>query len=1513
MSANLKVIDPEFPNHVYRLKKALYGLKQAPRAWYDKLSSFLIEHGFTKVHQSPRGIFISQSQYAIELLKKHGLDECVSMSTPMATERLDADLQGTPTDQTTYRRMIGGLMYLTASRPDIAFATFICACYQACLMVKHLKEVKRIFRYLRQSYNMGLWYPKDSGFELIAYSDEDHAGCKDDCKSTSGGLQFLVGKLMIIWMRTQLLDYGYKYNRIPMYYDSKSAIAISCNPVQHSKTKHIDIQYHFIKEHVEKGTIEIYFVGTEYQLADLFSKALPKERFEYLVHRIAERHHQFQDNRSSAAHGKKLCKIFSKCLTTRVTGWDQPPLQIMQMMYCFVNNIHVDYAELLWEGLYYSLHHPTSLIPYPRFTKIIVSHYMTIFPDISRRARDKYHNLQDNDIMKNIFNSGRHKDKVGMQIPAWMITEEMKHTEHYRMYAEVFGIDVPLTQSQPTESTQGTHRTPSAPRSPNPNKEAAESSAPRRSTVIRLRIPKRRSTRLTPPAPVPNVDKADEMILQDTLQVSLAEHKSREEQEARENVALVDEHLESEEIEKMVDGQENVVDDSSFPRNDESNIPNTRIEPRSNKESPEVEITKDKEVEITKDKEVEITKETPVVDITNVVIPVNVNDEDEEITDEVYELKRREKGKIVEETRNSPIPTLIRSPRIHTNLNLQHIKEQVKQVPEQVRNQVPVYVAEGLILERQKAKEETERLIAKAILQERGNIQAQISTQIENAIANVIPSQVDASVRSYMSGHILYVHPAQSQTDNILFQKIKQYQLYLAMKVDPQLQQQDIAIWLALQMKFERNTVPQTACRTPVVRQRDQDDPHDDYKEVEITKETPVVDITNVVIPVNVNDEDEEITDEVYELKRREKGKIVEETRNSPIPTPIRSPRIHTNLVSLDTEKLQELTDTHTTSSSSSPHTKLSKMNRLLSLFKTKPTRFKHYKSFFQELQGRYGYLFAHLRARFMPRKSFDTLANNLHDVMVETLPTMVDKHIKEQVMKQVPKQVWNQVLVYVAEGLILERQKAKEETERLIAKAILQERGNIQAQILTQIENAIANVIPSQVDASDYPHDDAHPEGENSAKWQKTLEYEAYVSGEPSSGQVFQVEQAPSTSGNQEQDDDFDFWTDSYASDDDEIPTKQVSQDIMEEVSLTIDEAKLRKMADEMLRQRCTAGDEHQYHIDQMKNFLKSNIVWESRKEILVSLHPRKTTPLVHSCQQDPEALALSLINQDLLYLKKGNSRPEKIVLSLHKFPAVIFNDDDIKERTSRWKEPRKPKEEVYSNSMIIQVVKTYWELGHEHKFIIEIVARRANKYLVSITDPDYKNLNKNDIEDIYLLIMNGKVPNYADTGLLWSLSVFIRSTVIWERVHDFQLGIESYQQKVNLASPTMTFPGIKDHEMFSIIYKHVHGIIYKNSKKEKRVIRYSEIHKFCDATLNRVLEGLKSYNNDIKYGYVQKDLTKDEAEYLKLFEEEIEERLKHHIDTLILTTVADIQALLRDSEDELKDDSDEELLEAE
>ncbi|GKF12575.1 retrovirus-related pol polyprotein from transposon TNT 1-94, partial [Tanacetum coccineum] len=184
-------VDPYHPGKVYRLKKALYGLKQAPRAWYDELSNFLVSKGFSKgiqIHQCPRGIFINQAKYAQEILKKHGMTSCDSIGTPMATKHLDADLSGTLVDQTKYHSMVGALMYLTASKLDIVHATCYCAPYQAKLTEKHLIAVKRIFRYLKDSINMGLWYPKDTGFKLTAFSDSDHAGCLDSRKSTSGSI-----------------------------------------------------------------------------------------------------------------------------------------------------------------------------------------------------------------------------------------------------------------------------------------------------------------------------------------------------------------------------------------------------------------------------------------------------------------------------------------------------------------------------------------------------------------------------------------------------------------------------------------------------------------------------------------------------------------------------------------------------------------------------------------------------------------------------------------------------------------------------------------------------------------------------------------------------------------------------------------------------------------------------------------------------------------------------------------------------------------------------------------------------------------------------------------------------------------------------------------------------------------------------------------------------------------------------------------------------------------------------
>ncbi|GJX77776.1 hypothetical protein Tco_0324587 [Tanacetum coccineum] len=670
----------------------------------------------------------------------------------------------------------------------------------------------------------------------------------------------------------------------------------------------------------------------------------------------------------------------------------------------------------------------------------------------------------------------KNKAGVGMMISGWMITDEMKLTEIYRMYATMFGVDVPTNQSQPTESTQGTHRTTSAPSSPNPDVDEGDSSAQRKYTIIRLRLPPRRSTRLTPPTPILTATEVYDITLRDTIQLSIAEQKSHDELEAKQNVEKVEEHLIAKEIEKLVEGTENVENDEVD--NSISNIqndPGTRIDPGSYKESLEVEKTAD-------------------------VQPVNAIEEEEESTEDDYELRRRFLA------------------RQKFNVLAQHLQEIMEEslpkmvddhVKEITMTQVPIYVAEGLIMERQQ-------------------------------------NQVDSLVRNYMSGHTLHVHPNQASQASAQEQ---QYQLYLTMKDNPQI--------------------------TSAICPRDQDD-----------------------------------------------------------------------------------------------------------------------------------------------------------------------------------------------------------------------------------------------------PHDNAHSERENSAKRLKTSEHGTYVFGESLSGQVNKIEPGPSTS---------------------------------------VDEEKLRKVVNEMLQQRCSSGDEHQYHIDQMQNFLKNDIMWESRKEILTSPFSPKPIPVVQSCQRDPKAPALSLVNQDLLYLKKGNSGPKKIVLSLHKFLAVIFPDDDIEERTSRWKphakifyikrqkEPGKPKEEVYSNSKILQVVKTYGELGHEHKFVTEIIARRANGSIISITEPDYKNLNKNDIEDMYLLCINGK------------------------------LGVESYQQKVNLTAPTITFPGIEKYKMFSIVSEPVYGIIYKNSKKEKRVMRHQEIHKFCDATLKRVLEGLKSYNNDVKHGYVTPSLSKEDAEYLQLFEEEIEERLKH------------------------------------
>nr|GEW86892.1 hypothetical protein [Tanacetum cinerariifolium] len=207
-----------------------------------------------QVSQSPEGIFINQSKFALEVLKKFGMDSCDPVDTPMVDRlKLDEDPLGTPVDQTQFCSTVGSLMYLIASRPDLVFAVCMCARYQASPTKKYLEALKRVFRYLRGTINLGLWYPKDTAMALTAYADAYHAGCQDTRRSTSG---------------------------------SAYAIAFCYNNVQYSRSKHIDIRHHFIREQVEKGVVELYFVTTDYQLADIFTKAVPRDRFEFLLLRL---------------------------------------------------------------------------------------------------------------------------------------------------------------------------------------------------------------------------------------------------------------------------------------------------------------------------------------------------------------------------------------------------------------------------------------------------------------------------------------------------------------------------------------------------------------------------------------------------------------------------------------------------------------------------------------------------------------------------------------------------------------------------------------------------------------------------------------------------------------------------------------------------------------------------------------------------------------------------------------------------------------------------------------------------------------------------------------------------------------------------------------------------------------------------------------------------------------------------------------------------------------------------
>ncbi|GKE30152.1 putative ribonuclease H-like domain-containing protein, partial [Tanacetum coccineum] len=366
--------DPYFPKHVYRVVKALYGLHQAPRAWYARLSAFLLQHNYRRgtidktlfikkdsrdiilvqvyvddiifgstnkawcaefevlmkgefemsamgemtfflglqVKQLPDGTFISQDRYVKDMLTKFDMESVRTATTPYEAAKTKLkDETDPPVNVHLYRSMIGSLMYLTASRPDIMFAVSACSRHQVTPLTSHLNAVKKIFKYLKGQPKLGLWYPKDSPFQLEAYSDSDYAGSHGDRKSTTGGCQFLGRRLIswqckkqtivatssteaeyvaaasccaqVLWIQNQLLDYGFNFMNTKIFIDNQSTICIVKNPVFHQRTKHIEIRHHFIRDANEKNLIQVLKIHTDDNVADLLTKAFDGPRFEYLV------------------------------------------------------------------------------------------------------------------------------------------------------------------------------------------------------------------------------------------------------------------------------------------------------------------------------------------------------------------------------------------------------------------------------------------------------------------------------------------------------------------------------------------------------------------------------------------------------------------------------------------------------------------------------------------------------------------------------------------------------------------------------------------------------------------------------------------------------------------------------------------------------------------------------------------------------------------------------------------------------------------------------------------------------------------------------------------------------------------------------------------------------------------------------------------------------------------------------------------------------------------------------
>ncbi|GJV14030.1 putative ribonuclease H-like domain-containing protein [Tanacetum coccineum] len=359
--------DPDFPDRVYKVEKALYGLHQAPRAWYETLSTYLLDNGFQrgkidktlfirrdKVKQKNDGIFISQDRYVTEILKKFGFTDVKTASTPMETQKLllkDEDSE--EVDVHLYRSMIGSLMYLTSLRPDIMFAVCACARYQVNLMISHLHAVKRIFRYLKGQPKLGLWYLKDSPFDLVAYTDSDYARASLDRKSTTGGCQFL-GSRLISWQCKK-----------------QTVVANSTTEAEYGAASSCCGQVLWIQNQLLDYRVLYELNGIEVNAGD--SKLMLLSINLLLLGKVNAARHKLiaagesMDCLPNATIFEELTRMGAK-----TTAWNEFSSTIASAIICLATNQKFNFSKYIFESMVKNLDNAGKFLMYPRFVQVFL-------------------------------------------------------------------------------------------------------------------------------------------------------------------------------------------------------------------------------------------------------------------------------------------------------------------------------------------------------------------------------------------------------------------------------------------------------------------------------------------------------------------------------------------------------------------------------------------------------------------------------------------------------------------------------------------------------------------------------------------------------------------------------------------------------------------------------------------------------------------------------------------------------------------------------------------------------------------------------------------------------------------------------------------------------------------------------------------------------------------------------------------------------------------------------------